>query len=246
MNAKNLCKLCKEEIKDDAKVCIHCGSLQNWKRYLNFSSLILSLVIAAFTVFGFTYPYLKEKLQPLKTQLSATIMGTSKEYLYLFVSNTGNRAGSIKDVFFTDFAVSKKLNRRSHDFFAQSLKEFKVIQPGQSQIIKLDIKNAPMVFPEYLDDPKLNEFKSVCRLRIDAVAFDGSTIEEIDIFYACIPHDLKDQWMKEKALTRIVKKQVDIDKALKNHPELLKLIEEYEPQLDDFFEDHQDIFAPQQ
>ena len=230
MNPIIQCKLCKEEIKKNAIVCVHCGSYQNWKRYLNFSSILLSLVIAGFTVFGFTYPYLKEKLQPPKTELKATLMGTSKDYLYLLVSNTGNRPGSIKDIYFTDYGVSKELKRpgRSLNFLSISLVEFEIIKPSESQIIKISIKNAPLVFPEYLDDAKLNKYKSVCRLRIDAVAFDGSLTEEINIFYTCIPHKLKKQWLMDKATVGIMTKQVNLENILKHRPKLYKLFKEAE------------------
>lgn len=250
MNSTTHCKLCKEEIKKDALVCVHCSNYQNWKRYLNFSSIIFSLIIAAFTIFGFTYPYLKEKLQPLKTELNATLMGTTSKHLYLLVSNTGNRPGSIKDIIVTEYGYSRKIKTPGGtriSIQADSLEEFQVIEPRESKIVEL-LFDGPLIFPEYYDNTKLNMYKSICTLRINAVAFDGSLTKEIDILYACIPQTLKEQWQKEVKAKGdvIVTKLPNLDNMLKHRPELSKLIEEYSrmypsPQ-DDFFGDLDDNF----
>jgi hypothetical protein len=245
MNSVAHCKLCKEEIKKDAIVCLHCNNYQNWKRYLNFSSILFSLLIAAFTVIGFTYPYLKEKLQPLKTEIKATLMGTTSEYLYLLVSNTGNRPGSIKDIYITELGVSKKIKRADKRlrFQALSLKEFQVIEPQESKIVRFLFKG-PLFFPEYSDDPRLNQYKSVCTLRINTVAFDGSLVKEKEILYACIPQTLRKQWVSEAAEVNLLSggEFSDYDSIRKHRPDLYKLIVEYQekyppppPSPDDLF-----------
>lgn len=233
MSQNNQCKLCKEEIKNNAKICVHCGSYQNWKRYLNFSSIILSLFIAVFTLSGFTYPYLKEKLQPLKTELKATLMGTTSKYIYILFSNTGNRPGTIKNIYYTDYNVSKKSNSKKSTvginptYSATSFKEFVVIEPGESRVVELPIDHIPLAFPEYLDDLSLNEYKSVCMLSIDSVAYDASSAEEINIYYPCISHNLKDEWFKEELSTGIRRKDVDILKTLENRPDLYEVVKEH-------------------
>lgn len=209
-------------------------------------------MIAVFTLLGFTYPYLKEKLQPLNTELKAALMGTSSKYVYILFSNTGNRPGTIKNIFFTDLRIAKKLSPGkssgaiSPGYYAKAFEEFVVIEPGDLEVVKLPIGSFPLVFPEYLDDPKLNEYKSVCMLGIDAVEYDGSSAEAINIFYPCIPHALKDEWLKEELSVGVKSKDItNIFKELESQPELYRFFKERtrrEAELNELFEKDLDLF----
>ena len=44
------CATCKEMIYSDAAKCVHCGSFQNWRRHYNFSSSLLSMMVAFISV----------------------------------------------------------------------------------------------------------------------------------------------------------------------------------------------------
>src|SRR6266852_3971970 len=44
--AQKLCRSCKFPMPVDANKCTKCSSLQNWRRYLDNSSIVLSLLVA--------------------------------------------------------------------------------------------------------------------------------------------------------------------------------------------------------
>ncbi len=68
------CLACKHEIEPGATKCVHCESFQNWKRHLQFSSTVLSLLIALFSVAGLTIPVLVKTFQSEKAEVKVQIL----------------------------------------------------------------------------------------------------------------------------------------------------------------------------
>lgn len=66
------CNVCKETIQDGAAKCVHCGSYQNWRRYLNLSSAVLALLVALFSVSGLVLPKLIKTFERKNTKIDVT------------------------------------------------------------------------------------------------------------------------------------------------------------------------------
>lgn len=98
------CKVCKEEIQEEALKCIHCGSFQNFRRHLNISTSILSLLVALVTVASVA-PFLWDSISTKESEFSINYLekrdrsqGTTKDFLItLYISNTGERPGLIRN-----------------------------------------------------------------------------------------------------------------------------------------------------
>lgn len=56
------CRYCRNIIEEGAALCHHCGSYQDWKRFVNFSNTFLSLLIALLSVSALTIPIIKKSL----------------------------------------------------------------------------------------------------------------------------------------------------------------------------------------
>ncbi len=107
------CITCKREIDRAALKCAECGSLQNWRRHLQFSATILSLIIAIISVSGLVVPMLvqtfKQETSAIEASLrSITIKAKSRPYsghiliesyvieARLLLTNTGMKPGFIE------------------------------------------------------------------------------------------------------------------------------------------------------
>jgi hypothetical protein len=58
------CAVCAEPIRKEAVKCKHCGSYQSWRGRINFSSTVLSLLVALIAVIGATAPIIKNLFTP--------------------------------------------------------------------------------------------------------------------------------------------------------------------------------------
>lgn len=69
-----LCVVCRNSIPEGALKCTECGSFQNWRRHLDFSSLVLSLLVALLSVSGIVIPALYKTLNPPKSQVQSALI----------------------------------------------------------------------------------------------------------------------------------------------------------------------------
>src|SRR6266704_1487409 len=95
---KNLvpCLVCREAIHKGALKCIHCDSYQGWlSRRLNFSSTMLSLLVALVSVSAFAIPIIRTSLNP-DADIRATVVGSQDNFIQLVVTNVGSRTGTFQ------------------------------------------------------------------------------------------------------------------------------------------------------
>jgi hypothetical protein len=72
-----LCATCGLDIPSVARVCTHCDAYQDWRRHLSFSSTILSLLIALFSVLTVLIPVLKDHVREKKSELAVSALNLS-------------------------------------------------------------------------------------------------------------------------------------------------------------------------
>lgn len=75
------CKVCGEEIKDCAFKCVHCSSFQNWRRYLTFSSTVLSLFVALASVIAVGTPPIIKAFHTERSKFQARLLDIGPIYL---------------------------------------------------------------------------------------------------------------------------------------------------------------------
>ena len=112
------CIACKEEIVNAAWKCIHCGTVQNWRRYLSLSSTVLALLVALLSVLTVFIPVVVDLVSTNSADIRTVLLSngptrlrpghqelgggndtwTNTKYPYqprILISNTGNGIGLI-------------------------------------------------------------------------------------------------------------------------------------------------------
>ena len=126
-----VCKNCAEEIKFDAKLCNHCVSFQDWRSNFQFGTVVLFLLVALVSVLSIALPALIASLIPNNSRLEFTVQGSSKDTVFVLVSNLGKRPGSIAHVaLFLDEEAEIVLNL---DPFSHNIK---IIEPEKTILIE--------------------------------------------------------------------------------------------------------------
>jgi hypothetical protein len=130
------CKICAEPIKIAARKCIHCDSYQDWRSKINFSSTVLSLVVALVSVLTVAVPVVIQTLTPKDSNLKFQIAGASEDTLSILVTNSGTRPGFVRQ--FADLTarygateLKTRLLIRGKDKGGGHL-----LEPGKSEVLE--------------------------------------------------------------------------------------------------------------
>jgi hypothetical protein len=73
--------------------CTACGSYQNWRRYFDFSAVILSLLVALISVVAAVGPQIAALLPPWGSDLNIRSYYFSADTVSFIVENNGNKPG---------------------------------------------------------------------------------------------------------------------------------------------------------
>src|SRR5262249_52769347 len=84
------CLVCREEIASGAAKCVHCDSYQDWRRFMNLSTPILSLLIALISVLTVAVPVVERVLTRKKALVRLTVTSCGAQRLRMLVYNAGN------------------------------------------------------------------------------------------------------------------------------------------------------------
>jgi hypothetical protein len=96
-NALKDCIVCKESIKQGAQKCVNCDSFQDWRRYFSFGTVVLSLLVALFSVLAVAVPIIKSTLTPHRSDLRFSFLSYEPKLIKIVCSNVGNRAAILKE-----------------------------------------------------------------------------------------------------------------------------------------------------
>jgi predicted nucleic acid-binding Zn ribbon protein len=99
--AQKLCRVCKKAMPAEGRKCTECGSFQDWRRFLPFSTEILALLIALLSVVGVAVPEFTKWLNR-HSHTQVRIIGASEQDLLVILMNTG-REPSTAYVFHASF-----------------------------------------------------------------------------------------------------------------------------------------------
>lgn len=86
--AEKLCRVCQKAMPAQGKKCTACGSFQDWRHGLSFSTEFLAMLIALLSVFGIAVPAFTRWLDR-HSHTQVRIVGASDDDLLVIVMNTG-------------------------------------------------------------------------------------------------------------------------------------------------------------
>jgi hypothetical protein len=158
------CKICGEEIKLTATLCIHCKSYQDWRSPFGFSTTVLSLCVALVSVLTVALPVIKGVVIPANSALTWTVQGATQDTVYVLVSNRGSGPGSVAHgALYLDGTPSIILD------LAQDLPTVRVIEAGKSELIEYRVRRV-------LEGVQIKEPESYksCELYMRLTDFRGS------------------------------------------------------------------------
>lgn len=89
---------CLEPIASGARKCIHCGSYQNWRRFLNVGTGMLSLMVALVSVLTVAVPVFKSALTVQQPEMHYSFLRYRSRTMEVICSNLGQRPGILKRV----------------------------------------------------------------------------------------------------------------------------------------------------
>jgi len=89
--ARKRCSSCGEEIFHAARKCRFCGSFQDYRRHLTFSSTVLALLVALVSVLTVLVPLVLEALEVDRSRTKVRFVGVEQRYFNFVAANSGNR-----------------------------------------------------------------------------------------------------------------------------------------------------------
>lgn len=107
------CVICKEDIQEGALKCVHCSSSQGWARHIPFSSTVLALLVALFSVLQTTIAMFVSMSAKLESVTSISLASVSDSEFSLVASNDGNKSSIVS---FANLHMSSG----DDDFFAKN------------------------------------------------------------------------------------------------------------------------------
>lgn len=138
------CATCAQPIPLAAKKCIKCGSYQDWRQYLAFSTTNLALATALISVLSVGVPSVFGFLQPDNSRLRPTYLGFQKTAAVLLVANTGKRPGSVKEArIYLDRGYDGRDIARV--VLLEADKNFGIVEPGAVRAVVFE---SPQLTPD--------------------------------------------------------------------------------------------------
>lgn len=196
------CKFCKSEIQDNAIICTYCNQFQNWRKNFNFTSAIISFLVALITIVTFTYPNLSKQIFP-HSDLYVDILSLNKKEVSLLVTNKGNVSGVITNIAIREpngyggFEKGMKNIPLSYD-------KYQIIKPDE--IIKISITQ-DTILPIAISNPSaLNayhkELISSCLMFFQFFDYAQKSVPIIQEF-PCVPSSLISVFQKIKIINNL-------------------------------------------
>jgi hypothetical protein len=179
--ASKICAECGKPIPAAARKCTECDTFQDWRRFLFFSSSVLSLLVALCSVLGLSIPAIIASVKDQDAKMHAAIIAHRGGFLNfegwpkpkkslivdLFVTNTGNRPGMIKAIGIRfegesvpdyNSVIFEKENEGKKVSVAWTTA---IVEPGKSRVLEVS-------HPTDLQDDRMGKFW----LRIEYLRFD--------------------------------------------------------------------------
>ncbi|WP_040390948.1 hypothetical protein [Cellvibrio sp. BR] len=186
------CKSCKQEIKQQAEKCHHCGTSQGKPRIVEKISLYVGTAIAVVSLAIMGYESAKKLLDSEKANLVVNVTDIDTDAFNIAVSNIGSKPAIIYDLTIkyppsTNCADGKIWTMHRVDFADR------VVEAGKTYSVSSKVTGLYKAFagfdPHALSDKKfskqLEKFK-VCSTKLSYLDFDGSH-NTVNVDFHCGP-----------------------------------------------------------
>jgi len=100
--------MCKKEIPNGAIKCVHCDSFQNWRRYINFSNTLISLLVALISVSALATPIIFKAFKKDQSNVTVKLVGVFVEpipdsmnpnpFISILISNPATKPGLVANL----------------------------------------------------------------------------------------------------------------------------------------------------
>jgi hypothetical protein len=168
------CIACKEDIKIGAIRCVHCDSLQDWRRHFNIGTVVLSLLIALFSVITTLYQVIISNIKPKYSEVYFEILKAEDQSLQIAAINKGNLAAIFRKATLITIRDGKKKEKRNLLYReATETKHDKqitpIIEPSKVTIFELlsEINGIPAELPKQTLEKEMCEYS----IQIDIATF---------------------------------------------------------------------------
>lgn len=165
------CRVCKNAIPAAAQKCSLCDSFQDWRSHFNFSSVVLSLLVALVSVLTAAVPVLRDALTPALADVQYDILTCSTDEVRILASNVGSRFAIVDGAAFEQIVGARSTNR----FRLQVEGDKRIVRPQQSEEIVL-VPIGDQLFPRG-DDPNSGCSYKV-RLSVRTLGVDSARSSE--------------------------------------------------------------------
>lgn len=173
MSEMTKCIVCGNDIHLGAKKCTHCGSYQDFRRYMTFSSTVLGLLVALISVTTFAIPVWEKLFWKPEVSVSAKLLEVdNKGFASISVSNAGNVPFGVESITTGSTNNALRFNLDGVDPSSRivqpnSIAAYKVPLSVDIDEFSTNVEELVLIFQAAI---RRNEF---CRMQIDVVTTEG-------------------------------------------------------------------------
>jgi len=178
---KDCCE-CKEEIRSDAKRCMHCGTAQNWLRYVTKSAVLSTSFLTLVSIWA-AQP-IKDAINPTRADINVSILDSDFGHMTFMLSNTGNRPAGLAQI-----EIESPGGANYITSFLRSNLDHQLMEPGRAYVVSASNGTAipEAVPPEILGSLRRSiASKPNCRLVLQYVQMSGQK-EYLYYPFVCSP-----------------------------------------------------------
>jgi hypothetical protein len=167
-----LCRQCKNEIPDGAKLCSQCDSYQDWRGILPISSTALALLVALVTAISSALPVLSSYFHVPAAEIEFSSPIIQDETVSVIASNVGDRPGTLYGA-----TLHSRVMRDIPVKLVDPSSAF--IPVGSKQVVfKINLGMWWKDALEIADDPRLTSDKDKSFLEVLAVSRDSKLVRQ--------------------------------------------------------------------
>lgn len=129
IQTKSCCD-CNQSIKIASKKCHHCGSYQNWYRFIGIYAVVAGFILTIISILA-AQP-IKDLIENKRADLKVSILKSDNTSMVFMLSNIGKRPAGLIQI----DIESKNINGNLKTWFLESSINKSLIEPDKAYIIK--------------------------------------------------------------------------------------------------------------
>ena len=167
-NSHHFCSTCAEKILARAKKCTHCGSFQDWRKFVDVGNTALALLVALVTVVGSTLPHVLAAARGGGSNIAVALGALEIDRITLVARNDGVLPGVIQ-------FVTLEVERGGSAFVAAALKGVGPTMVSEEASVEILFSTPTDVWKQKYFADDLGGFGSTCVIRVATGEFGGNS-----------------------------------------------------------------------